>query len=107
MTDKSKIFLLSSAVRAAPPNDDWKIIWGCQEFDGNPGFYVEKSVANFSMKNLRTMFFATAPKGSHRYRFDVYELTNDAGQVIKAASCEVSNGVWASAIWDPLPTGVV
>ena len=101
MTEKPKHDYLPSAFRAASPNDSWKIIWGCQEFDGNDGFYIENHAANFTMKSMGVRFFERAPNGSGPYGFDVYELTNDAGKVVRAGVCELSNGVWASAIWDP------
>lgn len=100
--DKSKTYLMKAAVRADPPNDDWLIIWGCDEFDGIEGFYIENNHANFSYKETGEMFSTLDPRGNS-YTLHVYRLRNKAGKEVDAAICEVSPGVYASGVRAELP----
>lgn len=95
--DKSRTYLMKSAKRADPPNDDWLIIWGCNEFDGIEDFFIENNVANFSSQRTGEMFSTRDPRGN-LYTLSVYRLTNDAGKEVDAAICEVSPGVYASGV---------
>ena len=95
--DRSRTYLMKAALPAEPPNDDWMIIWGCNEFDGIEGFYIENNTANFTSKRTGETFVANDTRGNS-YTFHVERLRNKAGQEVDAACCEVSPGVYASGV---------
>lgn len=100
MNDSYKFMRLEAAHRLLPPNNDWKVVWGCQEFDAVLGADLVKNTANFSTKRLGESFMAHDPDGNGPYHFVVMELTKHTGETVQVANCELTAGVWASALRD-------
>jgi hypothetical protein len=91
----------ANAKRPDPPFDDWKIVWGCiHEFAGVEGVKRVDNTFNCSIKSTGDHFTIPDSSGKGLYTFSVFDLTKETGEVVQAANCEVSNGVWASGVRD-------
>jgi len=99
-TNSYKSMRLETAQRPLPPNDDWRIVWGCQEYDAVLDAEITKNRANFSTKRVGESFMVPDPQGNGPYHFVVEELTKRTGETVQVANCELTPGVWASAIRD-------
>lgn len=91
---------MKRAARPKPPHDDWKIIWGCSEFEGIKGVEIVRNVANFSTNATGYQFTIPDPDNRGFYTFNVYDLKKKTGETIQVALCEVSPGVYATALRD-------
>ena len=91
---------MTHETRPEPPLDDWRILWGGREFEGIEGVAIINNVANFKLTETGHAFTTPDPIWGQVKTFDVYDLTKSTGEVIQVALCEVSAGVYATAVRD-------